>query len=300
MGVVIPDGYHTTAAAIDRYHESLPKRRSRRLGASSLGEECSRRLWYQFRWAKQEQFTGRMLRLFRRGQREEETVISDLKSIGCVITNTEKNQIELQIAPHIVAYPDGIIESGVPEAPTKPHTLEIKTHSAKSFTKLLKGGIPPKHYAQMQVAMHGLSVTRALYVAVNKDTDELYIERVRYEKEMAEKIIARGQMIVDASEAPIGISNDSSWYKCKFCPMHDVCFKNEKGDRNCRTCAFSTPSQDGTWHCERWETTPPDDVLPVGCDAYVPHPDMHPGEIVDSGKTWAVYRTEDGEVRYGD
>ena len=240
-----------------------------------------------------------MLRLFRRGKREEETVISDLRSIGCVITNTEENQIELQIAPHIVAYPDGIIESGVPEAPNKRHVLEIKTMNIKAFAKLQKEGVPNKHMAQMQVAMHATGIDRALYVVVWKDNDELFIERVRYDASAAEKIIARGQMIVDASEAPIGISNDPSWYECKFCPVNAVCYKREAADRNCRTCAHSTPLEDG-WHCSRWNAYPPATVTEVGCDAYVPHPDMHPGEIVDSGKTWAVYRTEDGEVRYGD
>ena len=298
MGM-IPDPYHTTAAAIDRYHETLPRRRSRRLGASSIGEECSRRMWYQFRWAKQEQFSGRMLRLFRRGQREEEMVVADLRAIGCVITHAGSDQLEIKIGAHIVAYPDGIIQSGVPEAPKKPHVLEIKTHSAKSFSLLKKEGIPAKHIAQMQMAMHGTGIDRALYVAVNKDNDDLYIQRIRYDADTAERIKSRGQMIVDSAEAPLGVSTDPSWYQCKFCPVAAICHKQEPADRNCRTCAFSTPASDGTWRCERWENAEiPRDVLETGCHAYVPHPDMHPGEIIDAGDTWAVYRTEQGEMRY--
>lgn len=296
MGL-IPDPINTTAAAIDRYHESLPRRRSRRLGASSIGEECSRRIWYQFRWAKDEQFSGRMLRLFRRGNREESVVIEDLEAIGCVVTGTGKEQFELKIAPHIVAYPDGIIEAGVPEAPAKSHVLEIKTHSAKSFATLLKEGLPPKHYAQMQLAMHGTGIDRGLYVAVNKDTDDLYTERLRYEKETAEKIIARGQMIIDAQEAPLGVSTDPSWYQCKMCPVASVCHKWIPADRNCRTCAHSTPVAEG-WHCARWNALIPSHV--TECPSYVPHPDMHPGEIVETGDTWAVYEVGGERVRYGD
>jgi len=298
--VVIPEREHSTKNAINRYHESQPQWRRRYIGASSIGEPCARRLWYQFRWAKVEQFPGRVLRLFRRGHREEETVVQDLKAIGCVVSHTGDDQLEIKVSPHIVVHPDGVVESGLPEAPNKRHTLEIKTHSAKSFAKLQKEGIPDKHTAQMQVAMHGTGVDRALYVAVNKDTDELFIERVRYDKDTAEKIIARGTMIAESPEAPLGVSTDPTWYQCRFCPFHSVCYKNEAADKNCKTCAHSTPRDDG-WYCERWKDYIPERILETGCDSYVPHPDMHPGEIVEAGETWAVYQLENGErVRYGD
>ena len=38
------------------------------LGASEIGDPCSRKLWYLFRWVAVKKFDARMLRLFARGQ----------------------------------------------------------------------------------------------------------------------------------------------------------------------------------------------------------------------------------------
>jgi hypothetical protein len=71
---------------------------------------------------------------------------------------------------------------GLKEAPKTWHVVEFKTHSAKSFRELVAKGVAlakPQHWAQMQIYMHLTGITRALYVAVCKDTDDLHIERVR-------------------------------------------------------------------------------------------------------------------------
>ena len=52
------------------------------LGASLIGEECKRKLWYIFRWCKHEKTTGRRQRLFNRGHREEDRFIEWLEGIG--------------------------------------------------------------------------------------------------------------------------------------------------------------------------------------------------------------------------
>jgi hypothetical protein len=52
------------------------------LGASELGEECWRKLWYGFRWVKQEKFDGRMMRLFNVGHSAEPRFITYLRGIG--------------------------------------------------------------------------------------------------------------------------------------------------------------------------------------------------------------------------
>ena len=42
------------------------------LGASLIGRSCERALWYGFRWSKRAAHEPRILRLFARGQREED------------------------------------------------------------------------------------------------------------------------------------------------------------------------------------------------------------------------------------
>lgn len=55
------------------------------LGASLIGKECRRELWYGFRWVKKEEFDGRMYRLFQRGHLEEARFIEYLMGIGCKV-----------------------------------------------------------------------------------------------------------------------------------------------------------------------------------------------------------------------
>ena len=52
------------------------------LGASEIGAQCERALWYSFHHCKLPAFSGRMLRLFETGQREEERIIRNLRSAG--------------------------------------------------------------------------------------------------------------------------------------------------------------------------------------------------------------------------
>lgn len=52
------------------------------LGASLIGDDCSRKLWYSFRWVFKERFSGRLLRLFNRGHREEDRFVEWLEGAG--------------------------------------------------------------------------------------------------------------------------------------------------------------------------------------------------------------------------
>ena len=55
------------------------------LGASIIGHDCDRYLWYAFRQCVKEDFGGRMLRLFDRGRLEEGRFIEELRGIGCTV-----------------------------------------------------------------------------------------------------------------------------------------------------------------------------------------------------------------------
>ncbi len=72
------------------------------------------------------------------------------------------------------------------------HVLEFKTHGTKSFADLTAKGVlvsKPQHGAQMQIYMHLTGITRALYMAVCKNTDALHIERVEADPAMAERLL---------------------------------------------------------------------------------------------------------------
>lgn len=302
----ITDPNNSIEALIDKYHESKAEDPRPHMGASTLGHPCDRWLWLSFRWAVQPAFKGRILRLFRRGHNEEMTIIKDLRAIGIDVQGTiGRQQKRVDFGCHVAGSLDGIIESGVPDAPTKRHVAEFKTHSLKSFNDLEKKGViesKPMHHTQMQVYMHGTGIDLALYVAVCKDDDRLYTERVRYDKAIAENAIERGHRLVKEERLPPPISTDPSWYKCKFCDAHEFCHTTKiTKHANCRTCAHATPLQDSTWRCELHQADDiPVDFQRTGCESHVLHPDLMPYEVREAESEWeAIYIINDKEVING-
>lgn len=303
----IPEPAHSIQALIDQYHEQHSEPPRGHLGCSSLGHHCDRWLWLSFRWAVLPSFPGRVLRLFRRGQNEEHTVVSDLRAIGLDVRNVSSAQSRVNFDCHVSGSLDGIIKSGVPGSPNKPHVLEIKTHSLKSFNELDKLGVAkakPEHFIQMQCYMHGTEIDRALYVSVCKDDDRIYTERVRYDKEIAEAAIARGHRLALAERMPPPISDDPSWYLCKFCAAHEFCHGTKTTKHaNCRTCTHVTPKDDSSWRCERHEA----DNIPIefqrqGCESHVIHPDLVPWKIDEelSSETVAAWIIDGKRIRNGE
>jgi hypothetical protein len=303
----IPDSEHSIQAKIDKHHESLAEPPRPHMGCSQLGHPCDRWLWLSFRWAVQPQFTGRVLRLFRRGHNEEATIVSDLRAIGMDVRGAGKQQARVDFGAHVSGSIDGIIESGVPASPKKRHIAEFKTHSKKSFDDLVKAGAvasaKPEHFVQIQLYMHGTKIDRALYVAVCKDDDRIYTERVRYDQDVAERYIERGRRLALADRMPEPISTDPSWYQCKFCDAHEFCHKTKTTKHvNCRTCAHSTAKEDSTWRCERYDA----DGIPVdyqrqGCESHVLHPDLVPWSRKDGLDDWtAVYVIDGRDVANGE
>lgn len=298
----IPDAQNSIANLIDMYHEEKSQKPRPHLGASLLGHHCERWVWLSFRWAVIEKFPGRVLRLFRRGQLEEDQIISDLKAIG-VKVNEEQNRV--RFTGHVSGSIDGIAE-GVPGAWNTQHLLEFKTHNLKSFAELSKDGVEkskPQHYAQMQLYMYGANLSRALYFAVCKDDDHIYTERVRYDKEIAEALVDKGERLSLSDRIPDPISTDPSWYQCRaLCAAYSFCHKSEPTKEvNCRTCAHATAQKGGGWRCERHKAND----IPVffqrqGCDDHVLHPDLVPWQIKDSPDPHeAVYEIDGVDVRNG-
>jgi len=301
----IPESNHSIQALVDKHHESQAEPPRGHMGCSQLGHACDRWLWLSFRWAVQPKFPGRILRLFRRGQMEEATIVSDLRAIGLDVRGSGKQQTRVDFGCHVSGSIDAIIESGVPEAPKKRHIAEFKTHSAKSFADLEKKGVAdskPEHWVQMQLYMHGTKIDRALYLAVCKDDDRIYTERINYDQEAAEKAIERGHRLALDDHMPPPISTDPSWYQCKFCDAHEFCHESKTTKHvNCRTCAHSTATKASEWHCVRWDAVVPLEAQHTGCEGHVLHPDLVPWQRKDGPDEFtAMYVVGGVSVANGD
>ena len=292
-----------TAEAIYRLYEERSNAEPTRnyLGASIIGHECERYLWFAFRQAFKPRFPGRILRLFDTGKREESRIIAELEAIGVTVEGQDPQISVEALGGHFRGHLDGK-GLGIPEAPKTWHVLEFKTHNTASFNKLKKEGVKaskPMHYAQMQVYMGCTMLTRALYVAVCKDTDEIYTERIQYDKTEFAALMRKAKHIIESITPPPRISERKDFYLCKFCDASTIC--RPLGStvplprQDCRTCCHATPETApnvaGTWTCAR--------KLPMDngetCKAHLLIPDLIPwAEIVDAGADWIMFRNHDG------
>ena len=269
LGVVLPkmgDAY--------RQEDSSDRHRSH-LGASILGQECAKAIYYSFRWVTVKKFPARILRLFNRGHMEEARVIAMLCTIGITVYQQDENGNQFRISfagGHGGGSGDGV-GLGIPDLPVNTAAiLEFKTHGEKSFIELAgkldewrkftegKGNFTGKgvrdakfeHWVQMQSYMRKMGLAAALYAAVNKNTDDVYMEIVLLESDPADEFIERGTKLVFMDVAPEGISKSPGFFKCRFCDhrsnCHDLADKNV--DRNCRTCIGSVPLPSGEWVCK--------------------------------------------------
>ncbi len=267
------------------------------LGASIIGTDCARALWYTFRHCTRASFPGRILRLFETGQREESRVVANLRATGATVLESDPDTGRQWVLSTLNGHFGGSMDAvahGLLESPKKWHVCEFKTHGVKSFASLKKDGVQkskPLHYAQMQTYMELSGMERAMYIGVCKDTDELHIERINVDHDFAQSLIAKAEKIINTNEPPRRISEDPSWFQCRFCDHAPVCHEGKMPERNCRTCISSTPIEDGKWSCCRGFE------MKDGCPHHLYIPALINGEQVDSdGESWIEYRMVDGSV----
>lgn len=302
----LPPPLQPTVEAVYAHYVAARKDwRRDHLGASMVGDEkCLRLLWYAFRWASDPQHPGRILRLFESGQREEERVVANLKAAGVTVVEVDPSTDEQWriafVGGHVGGGSDGAV-LGIREAPKTWHLLEVKTANEKWFKAMAKKGVRearPGYFAQMQVYMLGLKLTRAYFWCTHKDTDSIYTERVKFDRPYAVAAIAKLEHVVRSATPPPRISDDPTWFECKFCDFYDVCHDRrlDRLERNCRTCASSSPTEDGGWWCDLHESHLSSEKQREGCPEHVFVPQVIPFECVEASESdrSATYRRPDG------
>lgn len=273
------------------------------LGASLIGRSCERALWYSFRWATRPSHEARILRLFARGQREEDNLATILRAAGIKVLQVDPNTgRQFQYGSgHFGGSMDGACV-GVPDAPKTWHALEFKTFSTKTFATLVAKGVQdakPEHWAQVQCYMAWAGLERALYVAVCKDDDRLHLERIDADPAAAKALMDKAQRIIEAPTPPDGISTNPSWYECRWCEHAALCHGTAAPLPTCRSCSHATPEPGGAWTCARHSGK----TLSVpeqkqGCQAHrvIPILLRNWAEPVDASEqdNWVRYRLKGG------
>lgn len=294
----IPEQQHTTSAAIIKWYASRPQEHRPHMGASLIGDTCARKVWLTWRWAKTPSFDGRILRLFEYGKQAEARIFAEMRAAGITVWDADPDtggQWRVSACNgHFGGSLDAVAQL-VPESPKTPCVVEVKTHNDKSFNDLVKSGVraaKPVHYSQMQIYMRLMDLERALYVAENKNTSDLYTEWVHADSEHADALIAKAQQLIDSTEPPQRLSDDPAHWECKWCTFHPQCHDKKVAEVNCRTCCHSTPVADGKWECGQGKR---EIVTQAGCEQHLMLPPLVPfAKPVDGGEGYVQYELEGG------
>ena len=253
------------------------------LGASLIGRECKRYLWYVFRWCLHEKTTGRQQRLFNRGHREEARFIEWLEGIGFKVWfenrdegPNEKGEFPQYRISDVMGHFGGSLD-GIAVLPERygiaePVLLEFKTNgTGAGFNKLADDGMPiakPEHFAQTSTYGKKYNFRYCVYLNINKNDDSLHIEVVKLNHNLGEQMIMKAEQIIMSQTAPARLSDNPTFHKCGYCHMKEVCHKGAVVEVNCRSCAFARPVENAEWFCEVHNGNIPKDFIPKACPSY--------------------------------
>jgi hypothetical protein len=147
--------------------------------------------------------------------------------------------------------------------------------------------------------MHYLGCTRHYLTVGSPGVRDLISCRTDYDAADAIRLIEKARRVIEATQPPARISEDPSWFECKFCDHHQICHGQPSGNiptsarRNCRTCLHSTPVSGG-WECARGADA--NLYQRHGCSQHLLIPALVAGEQIDASETWVEYRLRDGSI----
>ncbi|WP_316207291.1 hypothetical protein [Bradyrhizobium sp. SZCCHNR3118] len=279
------------------------------ISISLLGDECERALWYNFRWAsKPEEITGLKAITFETGDIEETRLLNALRMIGCEVDDVDQRGKQYRasaISGHVRGKMDGKV-LGLPEAPKTWHVVECKSMKDTYWEKIKKLNSVRDgyytHWVQLNTYCHLFGFERGLYICRNKNTGEVYSERIYTDHVEAIRLLQRAERIIKYANPPIKLHNDpkaKAAFKCRtMCSHKGICHDGEFARVSCRSCLHATPEMfgDAAWSCARWGKPLTLAEQKAGCPAHLFIPSLVPGEMVDSNEEeeWVLYTLRDG------
>ena len=226
--------------AVDKAIVAGEEKRERRkyIGASSIGDECQRKIQYRYLnypIDPNKAFTARTLRIFQFGHEIEDYASKWLRGAGFDLRTEDKDgkQFGFSIADgEIKGHIDGVVCSG-PADMSYPSLWECKSSNDSKFKAFVRHGVAKANpvYAT-QIALYqtymDLYENPALFTVVNKNTSEVYYELVPYDKNLAQKASDRAVNILTAAKAGDilpRIAQSKDFFLCKFCEFRETCWK---------------------------------------------------------------------------
>jgi hypothetical protein len=211
---------NTLSKLIEKYQEGIEDDARDYIGASSIGSDCLRQIWYQFKGIKAQGVPAKTRRTWAIGKKLEGLVVEwlDNADIGIVVI---KKTFTATNMPYFQGHLDAVVTFGKASA-----ILEIKTAKDASFKIFVNKGLRiwyPQYYAQVQSYMGMSGIHEAFVLVLNKDTSEIADEHVLFDLIFYEKLKEKAEFVYKAVVEPPRINGSPLWFQCKMCKYNKVC-----------------------------------------------------------------------------
>jgi hypothetical protein len=205
------------------------QRLRKRIGPSSIGEGCERKLWkklYEKTGEGYASYDYRQHDIFERGKWEEARICTHLERCGHVV---ERRNVKVSSPnPAFHGEMDGIVchlETG------ERYVLEIKTMKQEHFNVLEKKGCQKAkflYWCQCQCYMGMSGLPQTLFVVRNKNTEWLYQEIIPFDEGLYTLLLQKFERIKGFDTAPPGYTVlKKPHFECAWCPYKSDCWKEE-------------------------------------------------------------------------
>lgn len=196
------------------------------IGASIIGKPCARAIWYSYKGYDQDNIPIRTKITFDIGKNLEKILIDYIELSGIKIEKPCESNNYLLVQHPVYEQFKGHMDALLHIDEINPIILEIKTAKASSFQKFKKEGL--KHwnhtyYAQIQTYMGISGYHKAIILALNKDSSELYFEWVYFDEDYYNLMVNKAQYLINTETIPERINNNSCYFICEQCSFKTVC-----------------------------------------------------------------------------
>lgn len=237
--VAIPmRGDPTLEAMFSAIKERQDRGRRDYLGASLIGNECARQIWYEYNKYDRPDFEAKTLLLFEDGHRTEDLTAERLRLVDGIELLTHNEDGEQFGFKHgkLKGHIDGKIR-GLIQAPAKWHIWECKSSGQKKFDEFKKLSLQDEksalqkwnmnYYVQAQLYMHFFDMDRH-YTTVALGGGRDYAScRTEYDMSVALKYIDRAEKIISATSEPPRLSENPDFFICRWCAYKDICHNED-------------------------------------------------------------------------
>ena len=229
------------------------------LGASQIGEECLRKLYYSYSHTPVDpgrELTARAIRIFDTGHAGEDAAalamgaddipqeeffktcaVRWMNDAGFKLVTRDKHGKQfgfMALDGRFGGHLDGvIISTPFPDEIPRYSGFEHKALNAKNWSKIKKHGVKeasPVYYAQMQVYSAYMELPAFVFTATNKNTQELNHELVPYVPAEAQKQSDKAVTVIRAVEAGELLprcTDNPDYFLCKFCDWRFNCWNGD-------------------------------------------------------------------------